>query len=635
MRLSHRTRLLVLGCLFGLVVSCADREDQSPAGTGGSSREQPDTTYVAHPSDGQGRAVVTPGDPVRVSQWGSWRILFFPGEAGIRTGGGIVFQVSPFWGWSMPQATDPEASGYTTVTASRAGVVFDVMEGDPHYLLCVLEEGTLGAGDTVTIIYGDTIHGKSPNALARADRYAEREEEFTIKVDGDGDSFFVGIENPPSIDIVGREARKIVAYAPSTVVLGEAFTIRVSALDGLGNRDPDYEGAVEFDAGRGEFALPVTRRFTRQDSGSVAVRVVVRKTGIHRIRLRTTDGSMEAVTNPIRSTGEPPGLRLYWGDLQVHSGLSDGTGMPEEIYTYARDVSRLDVCALTDHDAHGIRPLDESPDLWERIGDAAEAFYEPGRFVTFLGYEWTNWTYGHRHVLFPGTEGAICSFRDPDCDTPEELYEFVRPFGGILIPHHPAGGPVAVDWDYHDSTLVHGNSDYYGCPGQIYRARSGHFVQDALDRGYRLGIIGSGDTHDGHPGRRSADYPSMGLAGIWAPELTRGSIWAALTTKRVYGTSGARIILQFAVDGRPMGSVCSIPGQKDGTIFFHAVGTDRIHRVEILEDDRVIFEQVIGETEVSIERTHRLRPGSFYRARLIQEDGEMAWSSPVWCEQKR
>src|SRR3989339_2261472 len=41
---------------------------------------------------------------------------------------------------------------------------------------------------------------------------------------------------------------------------------------------------------------------------------------------------------------------IYWGDVHGHSSLSDGKGSPDDYFTHARDVARLDFAILTDHD---------------------------------------------------------------------------------------------------------------------------------------------------------------------------------------------------------------------------------------------------------------------------------------------
>jgi hypothetical protein len=56
--------------------------------------------------------------------------------------------------------------------------------------------------------------------------------------------------------------------------------------------------------------------------------------------------------------------------------------------------------------------LDETPANWARIEAAARSFHEPGRFVTLLGYEWTSWIFGHRHVLHFEDTASIRSSLD-------------------------------------------------------------------------------------------------------------------------------------------------------------------------------------------------------------------------------
>ena len=309
-----------------LILGCGGEQD----GESHTHEEPSATDLTAHPSDGKGRAELFPDDPVKAGDWGSWTVRFFPGTEGIDTGGGILFQVSPFWYWSTPQTYNPEGSGYTTVTSTNRDVRLNIITGDYYYLLCILERGRLTVGDTVTIVYGDTAAGGSLNALARADRYAERGEEFLIKVDGNGDTFFTPIEESPSLDIYGREAVKLVVYAPSTVTTGEQFTCRISALDGYGNRDIHFTGEVGLLTGSRHLDLPRRLLFQPSDSGSVGITVTARSAGIHRIEVQSADSQMTAQSNPVRCRRKESEYRLFWGDLQGHSELGDGRGQPEE-----------------------------------------------------------------------------------------------------------------------------------------------------------------------------------------------------------------------------------------------------------------------------------------------------------------
>ena len=54
------------------------------------------------------------------------------------------------------------------------------------------------------------------------------------------------------------------------------------------------------------------------------------------------------------------------------------------------------------------------PELWEEIRRETELFHRQDDFVTLLGYEWTSWIHGHRHVLYFSDQGLILSSIDRD-----------------------------------------------------------------------------------------------------------------------------------------------------------------------------------------------------------------------------
>ncbi len=273
--------------------------------------------------------------------------------------------------------------------------------------------------------------------------------------------------------------------------------------------------------------------------------------------------------------------------------------------------------------------------------DAANDMYSPGHFVTFVGFEWTNWKYGHRNVYYLDGDGPIFRAFDPNCNTPEKLWELISPYEAMTIAHHVGGGPVPIDWSIppdEDECLVeicsiHGSSEYYGCESGIYHPQEGHFVRDALSRGYKLGIIGSGDTHDGHPGQRSINAPVTGILGVYASELTREAVWDAFQKRQVYGTSGPKIILNFRVCDSPMGSEVIWPASKGPIpIVFRSVCCDKIDRIEVIRNGVLIFREK-GEgvfIQILIEDPEPQKGTSWYYARVLQKDGNMAWSSPVW-----
>jgi len=332
---------------------------------------------------------------------------------------------------------------------------------------------------------------------------------------------------------------------------------------------------------------------------------------------------------------------VLWGDLQIHSGLSDGTGTPEDTYSYARDVAALDVAALTDHDHWGVPFLDATPEHWDRIQGAAKSFHAPGRFVTLLGYEWTSWIYGHRHVLFPGDEGRVFSSIDEAHETPRQLWDALREWNALTIAHHTAGEPVATDWSIPpdpeletvvEIVSVHGSSEAADSPRTVRGATPGHFARDALDRGYRLGFVGSGDSHDGHPGLSWISSGIGGLAGILSEDLTREGVLEAIRSRRTYATSGPRIYLHATLDGRPMGA--EIPtGSETSRLEVEVIAPSVLERIDLVRNGAVVERIDCGlRRECRIDRTvTRLDAGEYLYLRVVQADGGMAWTSPFFA----
>jgi hypothetical protein len=181
---------------------------------------------------------------------------------------------------------------------------------------------------------------------------------------------------------------------------------------------------------------------------------------------------------------------------------------------------------------------------------------------------------------------------------------------------------------------IHGNSEYLGAPFCIYRPQNGSFVRDALSRGYKLGIVAGGDTHNGHPGMGEPFAPTGGVMAFYAEQLTRETLWNALKKRRVYGTSGDRIIVDFKINGHWMGETVKEGQNTEREIYIKVFGTDRLKHVEIVknneqfkswEENRAWCEHVVKDIKRSAKR-------DFYYLRVIQENGQMAWSSPIWFE---
>jgi len=380
-------------------------------------------------------------------------------------------------------------------------------------------------------------------------------------------------------------------------------------------------------------------------------------------------------------------LSVYFGDLHGHTSYSvDALAFilnfdPDEYYRYARDEALLDFAAITDHDAP--MGLYEHASKWEAVLELNRKYHEPGKFVTFNAYEWTsgdglttlneyqagrkwenyerdlveNALWGHRNVYFPGDDlpQRVFSCDAPESDTPEKLWACMRPYGAIAIPHHPLGGPVPpFKWNAYDPELepiveidsYHGSSETDVGPLPIYNPYDNgmHNVRHALSLGHRFGLIGSTDNHMGRGGWMGNDKmidwlvesyggePARGggLACLYSEDLTREKLWEALVQRRTYATTGGKIVLDFSIGETFMGGEAEMDARP--LLKIRVIGTAALSKIEIIRSGDVIhtFRSPVWDSTREFE-DETLQPGSvWYIVRVTQQDGEMAWSSPIW-----
>jgi len=593
-------------------------------------------------SDGGGRAWLEqmPGDPdfAIAGTPGRFTLIYEVGPEGIAVGGMIYFQVSPFWQWSTPQVEEPELDGYTVLTVSDEAMQLDAATLDQQLLGLRVSGRALRAGDRITIVYGAGPAG------ANADLLAEKNSRFWFAVDGNGDGFRVFLEDSPGIDVLPSSPSQLRITLPSVVRPGEPFRITIAVLDGSANAGYPFTGTITLTTALGEAELELAEPvvLVASDLGRKTIEATAWDAGVVRVHAESEDG-LVGDSNPMLVTAD--GQNIFWGDLHGHTSLSDGTGAVDDYFTYARDVAALDVAAITDHDHWGILQLDRHPAFWEETKAEVRRFNQPGRFVTLLGYEWTNWIHGHRHVLYFEDDGEIYSSISPDYETPTQLWDALRGKRALTFAHHSAGGVMPTNWDFAPDPVlepltevvsVHGSSEALDSPVPIYDPMPGNFVRDVLDRGYRFGFVGSGDGHDGHPGLAHLNMETGGLAAIITDSLTRDSVLEALRARRVYATNGRRILLRTALDGYAMGSAIPKPatGGYSGELFVQVIAEGPLERVDLIRSGNLVDSIPIdGLLEVTLGReVNDLVSGEYLYVRAVQEDTGAAWSSPIYVE---
>ena len=613
---------------------------------------------------GLGEATMEGPAEAQVNSDAQLKLRFRVGRAGMKTGGGIrlatAHGMGTDWGGMHLQTSRPDAANYLSFRTSTGSTLAWKLYGNLQNPLFnryhpwqyinefKLTGPSLKEGDTIEIDLGG-----SPGV--RLQQYDE--ERFVLKfyIDALGNDDYLPLAHNFGIRITGGPAKVLHAIVASDAVVGKPAWVNVWAEDGYGNPSESYRGKVMFDA---QDATGLPGDYTFQDADRGAHRfegVVFSQAGARRIHVREASGALTADSNPIVVRAGAPRERIYWGDIHTHTMYSDGRGTPEETYDFGKRISALDFTAVTDHSF-----LTEDW-MWEDIKKTANRFYQPGRFVTFLAYEWSGQTdVGGDHNVYT---------TDPDMPI-IRCYSYFN-YQNLRMYHGPNKGANHVD-DlfrmlapmFHDENLMviphyggrHANPAFNNADLQrqieIFsdHRRSEDWATKFLKNGYHLGILASTDNHAGNAGfgvrrnavnvgeegevfeRMSPAENGTALVAVYATDLTRQGIFQGLYHRRTYATTGTRIVLDFAVNGAPMGSEVRVGGPPRLTA--SAEGTAPIRLLRVVKDGNVVYAIEPNALQAHLEYRDISGDysGKFYYIDLVQQDGKKAISSPVWTQ---
>ncbi|MFH0969876.1 MAG: DUF3604 domain-containing protein [Candidatus Diapherotrites archaeon] len=575
--------------------------------------------------------------------------------------------------WGSPQFFFPSFPNYTTVSSPVPFSTSKQCTGSFCNSQVSFPNG-LPSGTPVTVLFGDTSGG-SPGILVPA---IESNAQVFLSEDFSGSQTFVLAPDPhPRLHVTGTHADRVVVIGPSTVNVGEYAMFVAKVMEGPDAyehnsfTDGNFLGTFSFSSTDFRARMPPTVGMSLADGGVRKFWIRFSTPGIHSVNVHANGVGVDlvGVSNPIEvrsgpvvgtpSSPVPDNYNLYWGSLHNHTAVGGhALSTTEQAFDFGREYARLDFLSMSEH--CGTEEFN-----FAELENMADARYIPRVFVTFPAYEWTSSSEGHRHAIFKDSASAFsfCDTGTNQIGEQEQLDSSLSTFlsdvgsvGGIAILHHPSWNHVSgVNWGSKDSNaqrLVeiyswHGRSEYYNNPLLIHNspsaqfdAKTGNFVQDALASGYRLGITADADNHFGMPGSNATKgwlkgfYARNGLTAVYAPSLTRDSVWSALNARRVYGTTGARIQLKFTSGSHWMGeefSSVSIPSMS-----IRVLGTTPLDYVKIFRDGKEEVFSWTGDGSLSnidlqFTDTNVIPSNTYsYYVRVHQANDHYAWSSPMW-----
>lgn len=580
-------------------------------------------------------------------------------------------------GFTNLQSGDPAGEGFISASLENGGSLELKPEKEGElYFLSVPEQG-LRKGRKIIVTLGDQTHGSNKGAMPDTERILNKFFVLYTLPGSDEKSWPPGLAAGSAwteetsgymvavclMHILGGPVSRIRAYTPANALPGEPLHILVRPEDKFDNLANAQPGPVEISVdGK---PLPATVQPV-EDSTCLRLTATLPEAGVYRISVRATDSGLTAETNPVVCSNDKE--PVFWGMIHGHTEMSDGRGRLDEYFHQLKNEVALDFAATADHDHR----YETSDQFWATACEAVRKWNQPGVFPVMLGYEWAKWRQngdGDRNVYFAEDDRPMYRSDDGEYPAPPDLFKTLseNKEKAIVIPHHTGHFGNFCDWKDHNPEYerlveifqIRGSyecaaEDGNPLPERAYKEKPfpTGYIRNALAMGWRVGFTAGGDDHAGKWGTEAVfNYYKQGLMSVEAREKTRESVFQAMYNRRVTATSGPRMLLSYTLNGRPMGSELKLEDIEELrsvrrlAIEFH--GTAPVASIDIIRNNSVVFSKP-GEggkdMEIVWEDTEKLdkimmppalycdKPFTFYYVRVIQEDNEVAWASPVWMD---
>jgi hypothetical protein len=365
-----------------------------------------------------------------------------------------------------------------------------------------------------------------------------------------------------------------------------------------------------------------------------------------------------AAVRDYRTTIDGQEHRIVRGDLHRHTELSWDVGPGNDgsfldFYRYMIDVASMDFGGMTDHQGGG-----QYAYHWWLIEKSADLYHLAPRFVPLYSYERSvNYPNGHRNVFHAYRGVPIFAFqikldqtgvfpgigtKDVLIDDTKLLYQYLHQTGGLAISH-TSGTDMGTDWRDNDPEIEPVVEIYQGARNsyEVIGAPRVHdistmrpdqspggyeaagMVWNALAKGYRLGNTSSSDHGSTH----------ISYSLVYVPRNERQTLIDCIRKRQTYGATD-NMLVEVRVGEHFMGQ--EFHSGSRPTLVLKVQGTGKIDRVDLVRNNRYIYATSPRKQTIELKYTD-MEPDAglnYYYFRVQQDDGEVAWASPVWIHYK-
>ncbi|MGM0439609.1 MAG: DUF3604 domain-containing protein [Chlamydiota bacterium] len=530
----------------------------------------------------------------------------------------------------------------------------------------------LKAGQDFTIIIGSPEQDQQPDASQEigngAQNHSQRRRPFHLYIDPTGKGHY-GEPEIITIDVKGSELSSIRILAPSFVSKNKRFDVVVRFEDEYGNLTHNTPEDTLIELTYEHLRENLNWKLFVPETGFINLpNLYFNEEGIYRIQLRNVNTGDVFYSWPIKCFLDND-HHLFWGTLHGESERYDSDENVESCLRYFRDDQSLNFYATSNFES-----AEETPnDIWKSISQNVVDFNEDERFTSLLGMQWSGEAgkEGVRQIIYSGDNKPLLRKKETKFNSLRKIYKQFAPNEILSIPSFTMAQGYHYDFEHYNPDFervaeIYNSWGSSECPveeentvpitsenGQGISETSEGAIQTALQNNCRLGFVAGGlddrgiysDCYD----NGQEQYPA-GLTAVMAPEQSRAAIFKALQDRSCYATTGERILIGFNIVGQEMGSEISTKDKPGLKINRHISGfaacTDKLLLVEIIRNGKVIkifepentssfdftFDDMTELSTVTLDGGKGRSPFAYYYIRIMQEDGHMAWSSPIWID---
>jgi hypothetical protein len=523
----------------------------------------------------------------------------------------------------------------------------------------------LKAGETIAIGLGTPDEDVEKKGTL-SQLYVQRKRLFNLNV------FLPGKKEPFEsevfhLDVRGNKLKVLRIITPSLVAKNKRFDVIVRFEDKFGNLTSNAPENTLIELSYENLRENLSWKLFIPETGFINLpNLYFNEVGVYKIQLKNLSTNEVFLSSPIKCLAEAD-LSVFFGLFHGESERFDAEENIDSCLRYFRDEKALNFYSTSSFDSE----KETSNDSWKKIVQYITEFNEDDRFVTFLGQNWlgTPKEEGLRQFIFLKDAKPLLRKKDLKSNALKKIYKTFHPKELISIPSFTMGKDSCFNFQEFDAAFERvveiynawGSSECSSQEGNLRPIKESKksqeclegSIQKALLNNCRFGFIAGGlddrDVYSPFYDSNQTQY-SPGLTAIYAKEQSRSSLVESLYNRNCYATTGSRIILGFFVANTCMGTELNT-GSKPGLMFNryisgHVVGTDFLKEVSIIRNSKVLttfhpnstsfdfdFDDSEAFEKIALKCKNKEKPPFiFYYLRVVQKDGHIAWSSPIWID---